>query len=103
MELTGNDDALRRPYDQIVVLFNATDEPVVFTDATFVDADLALHPIQQTGHDPVVKTTAFAAAEGQFTVPARTTAVFVHQGKSTLYLPLVFRNATATAGALRSR
>ena len=39
--------------------------------------DGALHPMQAAGTDAVVKAAAFAAGSGQFTVPARTVAVFV--------------------------
>jgi hypothetical protein len=36
-----------------------------------------LHPIQAISGDPVVRTSKFQWATGTFTVPARTTAVFV--------------------------
>jgi pullulanase len=36
-----------------------------------------LHPVQANGSDDVVKGAAFDSAAGLFTVPARTTAVFV--------------------------
>ena len=36
-----------------------------------------LHPVQANGVDPVVKTATFNPATGTFTVPGRTTAVFV--------------------------
>ncbi|MDY7077379.1 MAG: pullulanase-type alpha-1,6-glucosidase [Chloroflexota bacterium] len=62
-------------YSLTVVLFNATDEPQTFTEAAFSGATLNLHPVQADGYDPVVKTASFAT--GVFTVPARTTAVFV--------------------------
>ncbi|MER2600127.1 MAG: pullulanase-type alpha-1,6-glucosidase [Caldilineales bacterium] len=62
--------------EKIVVLVNANDTAQTFTDAAFAGADLALHPIQATGVDAVVKTASFSAATGTFTVPARTTAVF---------------------------
>lgn len=35
-----------------------------------------LHPAQAHGSDPIVKTAGYQAATGQFTVPARTVAVF---------------------------
>jgi len=62
---------------KIVVLFNASDEQLTFTDAGFVDAAFQLHPVQAVSADPIVKTATFDAATGAFTVPARTTAVFV--------------------------
>jgi hypothetical protein len=63
--------------DGLVVLFNATDEEIAFELAEAMGADMALHPIQARSADPVVRTSAFDADTGTFTVPARTTAVFV--------------------------
>ncbi len=62
---------------RIVVLFNASDEQLSFADASFVDTAFQLHPVQAVSADPIVKTATFDAATGTFTVPARTTAVFV--------------------------
>ncbi len=64
-------------YEHIVVLFNAQDEAVTFTAAQFASQPMRLHPIQATGADPVVKTARYDQASGAFTIPARTTAVFV--------------------------
>lgn len=61
--------------EQIVVIFNATADEVTFSDAMFDGAAFSLHPVQQDSHDPVVQGAAFA--DGTFTVPGRTTAVFV--------------------------
>ena len=60
-------------HDGVLVMFNSTPEPQSFT----LDGaeGFTLHPAQQASADPVVRTAAFA--DGTFTVPARTTAVFV--------------------------
>ena len=38
---------------------------------------LLLHPVQAVSHDQVVRTSKFNGLTGTFTVPARTTAVFI--------------------------
>lgn len=67
----------------IVTLFNATDGAQTFSDAAFQGLTLTLHSAQAQGNDSVVKTSTFTAATGSFTIPARTTAVFV-DGSSTV-------------------
>ncbi|MCY7365799.1 MAG: pullulanase-type alpha-1,6-glucosidase, partial [Frankiaceae bacterium] len=61
--------------DRVVTVFNATDTEQVWTAEQLTDAGLALSPVQAGGADPVVKGATFSG--GTFTVPARTTAVFV--------------------------
>jgi hypothetical protein len=60
-----------------VVLVNANDEQQVFTAAAFNGKKLMLHAVQRSSVDPVVKTAKFNATTGSFTIPGRTTAVFV--------------------------
>ncbi|HYN35169.1 MAG TPA: pullulanase-type alpha-1,6-glucosidase, partial [Ilumatobacteraceae bacterium] len=67
----------------ITTLFNATDDPVTFTDATFIGHDLVLHPVQAASADPVVHTSLFDRVTGTFVIPARTAAVFVDQEPDT--------------------
>ena len=76
LDNTG-DGRLADPYDRIVVLFNASPDSQTYASAAFVGADFKLHPIQQASSDPVVRTAGYDAAAGGFTVPGRTTAVFV--------------------------
>ncbi len=65
-------------YKSIVVLFNANKAAQSYTIAAYQgNASVALHPVQAAGSDPVVKGASFSAVSGTFTVPARTTAVFV--------------------------
>jgi pullulanase len=62
-------------YQMVVVVFNALPTEQTFNDSSFEGMTFELHPVQQNSNDPVVKTAKFDA--GTFTVPARTTAVFV--------------------------
>ncbi len=73
MRITGNEG----PYKQVVVIFNATDAAQQVTAKDVSGAALILHPVLANGGDPVVKTATFDVASGTFTVPARTTVVFV--------------------------
>jgi pullulanase-type alpha-1,6-glucosidase len=59
----------------IVVVFNATRAATTQTVPGLARRRYALHGVQARGGDPVVKRSAFS--RGAFTVPARTTAVFV--------------------------
>ncbi len=81
---------LDNPYKRIVVLFNANPTAQTFTEASLRDVQLRLHPVQQASADPVVRGAAYDSASGTFTVPPRTTAVFVETAQQ-LALPLVRR------------
>ena len=74
-DTTGRD--LDPRYDLIVVLCNAAPEAREFADAAFAHKFLTLHPVQVRSNDPVVRTASFNTNTGTFTIPARTTAVFV--------------------------
>ena len=71
---------LDEQYEDVHVLFNATDEAITYTDAALAGATIELHPVLADSTDPVVRTAAFDATTGTFSVPARTTAVFVDLG-----------------------
>jgi pullulanase len=64
-------------YKHIVVLFNATNAPVTFTNSQLQGLALHLHPVQQNSSDPVTRHSTFNSKTGTATVPALTTAVFV--------------------------
>ncbi|GAB4578846.1 MAG: pullulanase-type alpha-1,6-glucosidase [Anaerolineales bacterium] len=64
-------------YDRIVVLFNAAPDEISFAIPEAAGLEFALHPVLAASADPVVQTAAYDAATGTFTVPGRTTAVFV--------------------------
>ncbi len=70
-------DDLDPNHELVVVLFNTAPDEVSFTDEDLADMDLSLHPIQQVSADPVVQRATFDAEAGTFSVPGRTTAVFV--------------------------
>ncbi len=61
--------------DQIVVVFNATTEAIEHGGADWEGLGFELHPILAGSADEAVKTASFD--DGTFSVPARTTAVFV--------------------------
>jgi pullulanase len=65
------------PVSQAVVLVNATPQAQTFADAAFRRKPLILHPVQAFSSDPVVRTARFNGQTGTFSVPARTTAVFI--------------------------
>jgi pullulanase-type alpha-1,6-glucosidase len=75
MTLDGR--GLDRRFASITVVFNATPEPVTQTVAGLAGRNVTLHPVQRASADPVLRTASFAKATGTFTVPPRTTAVFV--------------------------
>ncbi len=68
---------LDRAFESIVVLVNANDEAQSFTVSGAAGEAYTLHPVQQTSVDEVVTTSSYDEAGGTFSVPARTTAVFV--------------------------
>ena len=67
-------------FESIVVVFNGTDDVQNVVVAGAKGNSMALHPVQAGGSDSVVKGSSFNAGTGAFTVPARTTAVFVQRG-----------------------
>jgi pullulanase len=69
-------------YDRIVVLFNARKDEAVLVAEALRGTSLKLHEVQAASADPVVRLSRFDAASGRFTVPARTTAVFVERSGS---------------------
>jgi pullulanase len=65
------------PYQHILVVFNATNGTVNFSNPQLTGLQLQLHPVQQASSDPVVRQSTFNSGTGTATVPALTTAVFV--------------------------
>jgi pullulanase len=64
-------------YKHIVVIFNATNAAVTFTDSRLQGLALHLHPVQRKSSDPTTRQSTFNSKTGTTTVPALTTAVFV--------------------------
>jgi len=63
----------------LVVVFNASPDPVTQQVPGLAGASLALSPVQTGGSDPVVQGATWDAASGSATVPGRTVAVFVQR------------------------
>ncbi len=66
-------------YKHVVVLFNATNAAVTFTDVRLQGLKLHLHPVQRSSSDPATRQSTFDTKAGTATVPALTTAVFVSE------------------------
>ncbi|CAM6125988.1 unnamed protein product [Calypogeia fissa] len=64
-------------YRRVVVVLNARPTELVTQIQCFKFISLSLHPVHTTSHDKVVQTSSFESETGTFTIPARTTAVFV--------------------------
>ncbi len=82
MEILDDVDGLA-PIDpvnrRVVVLVNARKETVEFDAEVLKGVPLELHPVQTVSHDELVKQTAYDFERARFSVPGRTTAVFVER------------------------
>ncbi len=65
--------------DALWTIINPTDEAVEYVVDELTGEAVVLHPVLAESADPVVQAAAFDDATGTFTVPARTTAVFVDE------------------------
>ena len=90
-------DNLDPTADRLVVIFNASDEPLSFPVAEWAGRPMALHPVFAASADPVVREAAWDEAAGAFSVPARTTAVFVQPEGSEPAEAIAAAQATAAA------
>jgi len=61
----------------LVIVFNASDTSQTVTLADTAGSKFQLHKVQRTSDDETVTQSKFKQKTGSFTVPARTTAVFV--------------------------
>jgi pullulanase/glycogen debranching enzyme len=64
-------------YKGVVVVFNVDKAAKTIAVPELKGRKLMLHRIQRNGSDEVVKASAFEPGSGSFSIPARTTAVFV--------------------------
>jgi pullulanase len=87
-------------FSEVVVLFNANPGEVFFTAGGLAGKTFSLHPVQQSSADPVVGDSAFDAGSGSFTIPGRTTAVFVIENETTLTPNALGVIAAATAALI---
>jgi pullulanase-type alpha-1,6-glucosidase len=102
MTVSDAEGEVDRRREQIVVAFNADDDPRDFTLPLSPCPALALHPLQAASHDSVVRAAAFAPATCGLELPARTAAVFVAWRPVEAQLELLLDDvgALASAGAL---
>jgi pullulanase len=70
-------DNLDPKYSDVLVLINANNKPIQFSDPTLKGLAYILHPVQQNSADLVLREAKFESTSGTFTIPALTTAVFV--------------------------
>jgi pullulanase len=77
MSILDDEGAIDRTTELVFALFNANDDDVSFPMPAASGLDLRLHPVQASSTDPIVGLSAFDIATGTFSVPGRTTAVFV--------------------------
>ncbi|CAK9159792.1 unnamed protein product [Ilex paraguariensis] len=64
-------------YSYIAVIVNVCPTEVSFASPALRARKFQLHPIQMVSSDNIVKNSTYDASSGCFTVPARTTSVFV--------------------------
>ncbi|MER6352888.1 pullulanase-type alpha-1,6-glucosidase [Streptomyces sp. NPDC001634] len=77
--LSGKDETpgvITMELGDLVVVFNATPKEQKQTVAALAGKGYALHPVQASGADSIVKTSSYVAESGTFAVPGRTVAVF---------------------------
>ena len=77
MELHDAAGDYDRHYERVLVLFNGDDDTVEFNAAEARGVPYRLHPLQRSSADPRLRDTQFDAESGTFTLPGRSTAVFV--------------------------
>ena len=64
-------------FGMIAVLINASKTAKAFYETALRGLPFRLHPVQAASYDPVVASASYDPSSGAFTIPARTTAVFV--------------------------
>jgi hypothetical protein len=68
-------------YKHMLVIFNATNQQLTFTDSSLQGLHLRLHPVQQNSSDALTRQSTFDSKKGTATVAALTTAVFVSEAR----------------------
>ena len=68
-------------YKHVIVLFNATNSQIQFSNGMLQGLRLHLHPVQRSSSDPLTRQSTFDSRHGTATVPALTTAVFVSESE----------------------
>jgi pullulanase/glycogen debranching enzyme len=85
----------------VVSLINANDDEQTIAVPDLVGVELLLHLVQVVSEDDVVKTASFDAESGTFTVPGRTSAVFVLEVPPQEHLGHLIAEIEALVGAGR--
>ena len=70
-------DGLDPLYRELVVLFNARPDSLEFANSGLTGLAFQLHPLQRQSADPRAREASFDPTSAAFTIPARTTSVFV--------------------------
>ncbi len=94
MTLSDPDGSVDRRREKIAVLFNATDDPQSFAASSLGGYDFGLHEVQKASSDPVVATSFWDGVSATFSVPSRTTAVFVAKRPAEDQIDLVIDDVT---------
>ncbi|KAJ1270053.1 hypothetical protein BS78_06G025000 [Paspalum vaginatum] len=68
---------LDKNFSRVVTVFNVCPYEVSIEIPDLASLGIQLHPVQVTSSDALVRQSAYEATTGRFTVPNRTTAVFV--------------------------
>ncbi len=79
LELADPEGQIDRRFDRLVAIFNQTPWNLGCEVADLRGTTFALHDALAHSTDPVVRTAAYDSETGVFTVPGRTTAVFVSE------------------------
>ncbi|CAA9333495.1 MAG: hypothetical protein AVDCRST_MAG93-6309, partial [uncultured Chloroflexia bacterium] len=66
------------------------DEAQTFQNDSTSETRFRLHPVQVGSSDPTVRMASYDESANTFTVPPRTTAVFVAGDNTRIVLPMVF-------------
>lgn len=66
-------------YQHTLVVFNATNQPVTFTDASLQGIHFHLHPVQLGSSDMLTRQSTFDSERAAATIAGLTTAVFVSE------------------------
>lgn len=77
----NNLEQLDEQYQSIIVVFNASPSGISIDIPFCKSKQLILHPFQASSSDDVVKLSSYETDKGGFSIPARTTAVFVEPRK----------------------
>jgi hypothetical protein len=91
---------LDRGQELIVVLINANDAAQSLAVPELAGKDLVLHLVQFNSVDEVVQQGAFDSETGTFSVPGRTTAVFVYSPQEMMRSLIAEIEALADGGSL---